>query len=115
MKTLLIPALLLLGINEASSAPPKHYVEINNGFVTGQGYLDMAEAQREAYAVGVIDGLLLAPLLGNAARWPAPCVTGMTSRQAAAILTNELQQNPGAWHQSAHTSMYKAVLAACPR
>jgi len=118
MKTILLPALLLLGIGEASAVPPGHYVEIKNGFVTGQDYLDMDEAQREAYAIGVVDGLLLAPFLAHAASagtWPAPCVTGMTSRQVAAMLANELQRNPGAWHQSAHTSMYKALLAACPR
>ena len=93
-------------------------VTIHNGFLTGTEYLALPEEGRWFYAAGLVDGILLAPLLG------APqanlvgvetCVTGMDNHQAAAILTAHLRMRPEIWHTSAHTAMYAALVERCPK
>ena len=89
---------------------------VHNGFATGQKYLEMNVAQKKAYAMGAMDGMLLAPLMGAPKKdmaWLETCAENMTDVQVAAILTKYLENNPGQWHESAHVSMFSAMMDAC--
>jgi hypothetical protein len=97
-----------------ADAPP---IMLNIGFISGQQYLAMDERSKRGYAMGLIDGMFIAPIFG------APqskldrfgkCTGGMTDEQVAAILTKYLREHPAHWHESAHTQMYAALLEACP-
>ncbi len=100
-------------------------VTIHKGFLTGEQYLHLTEGDqyhlealtRMYYAMGLIDGIILAPLLGGSERRTfnlGECLDGMTSTQVDAILSKYLNENPRRWHESAHTSMYAALVTACP-
>jgi hypothetical protein len=113
---LIIFALLLLS-PDAYGQP----VRVHNGFITGEQYLRLEARDRRRYVIGLIDGIFLAPLLdGSEERsWNlGKCVEGpghgMTDMQLDAILSKFLNDNPGRWHESAHISMYSALLTVCP-
>jgi hypothetical protein len=93
-------------------------VLIHNGFGTGLDYMQMPDTRKQAYAMGVIDGMLLAPLFGapkSNMRWFESCVENMTDIQVAAILTKYLEKNPGRWHQTTHALMFSATKEVCPK
>ena len=90
-------------------------VRIHNGFGTGQDYIKMSESQKRAYAMGAINGMIIAPLFGapkDKMRWLESYAENMTDEQVAAILTKYLQDNPGRWHYGLHVLMYSAVKEA---
>jgi Ssp1 endopeptidase immunity protein Rap1a len=115
-KSFIIIGFLLLS-TEVYAQP----VRIHNGAVTGEEYLRLEDRARQSYVMGLIDGIFLAPLLGGSEQRSSKlgtCVegsgVGMTGVQLDAILSKYLKDNPGRWHESAHTSMYSALLAVCP-
>jgi len=92
-------------------------VDVRNGFVDGNTFLAWPEDRQEKYAVGLVDGMLLAPLFGAPKaklHWLERCIAGMTGAQVAAMVRVDLKNNPGQWHRSVHTSIYRAMLDACP-
>lgn len=100
-------------------APPASAqgVLIQNGFVTGEAYLHMSDVQQRAYAIGLVDGTLLAPLFSAAKEdllWLERCIAGMRDTQMAEILRRRLQAHPESWHSSAHAQMFAALKEQCP-
>lgn len=92
-------------------------VEIRNSIVDGNTFLGWPEDRQEMYSMGLLDGMLLAPLFGAPKakmKWLERCITGMTGAQLAAMMRVDLKNNPGQWHRSVHSSMYRAMLDACP-
>ena len=90
-------------------------VWIHDGFGTGQDYIKMSESQKRAYAMGAINGMIIAPLLGapkDKMGWLESYIENMTDEQVAAILSKYLQDNPGRWHDGLHILMYSAVKEA---
>lgn len=90
-------------------------VWIHNGFGTGRDYIAMSEPQKRAYAMGAINGMIIAPLLGapkSKMAWLESYVENMTDVQVAAILSKYLQDNPGRWHDGLHVLMYSAIKEA---
>jgi len=113
-----IPLMLLAFMAVASSVSAESAVSIKTGLGTGEAYLNMSSREQRAYAIGVVNGMLLAPLFG------APkekmlriesCLVGMTDTQVAAILTKYLRENPGRWHETPHVPMYAALIETCPK
>lgn len=91
---------------------------IQSGFLKGQAYMDLPAVERSTYAIGVLDGMELAPLLGapsSRVAWVGQCSVGMTSPQVMAILDKHLREHPEEWHQSAHVALFRAMKAACPK
>jgi hypothetical protein len=105
--------MVAIAVNGLAAEP----VLIQNGFGTGEEYLKMSPLEQRAYAMGIVNGMLLAPLFGapkdRMFRFES-CVTGMTDSQVAAILTKYLRDNPGRWHETPHAPMYTALMKACP-
>jgi hypothetical protein len=95
-----------------STEPPR----ASGGLLTGQQFLDLEDDEKGYYTLGLVDGLLLAPLLRAPAtevRWLPDCLTGMTGRQLAAILTTYLRDHPEKRQSDVHVSMLAAMRAAC--
>ncbi|MGH8542100.1 MAG: Rap1a/Tai family immunity protein [Gammaproteobacteria bacterium] len=93
-------------------------VPVHEGFITGNEYQEFSDLQKRRYVIGVLDGLLLAPLLAapNAeVEWLGRCITGMTDTQVVAIVAKYLQQNPHRWHESMHVLVYSVFVTTCPR
>jgi hypothetical protein len=91
---------------------------IRNGFLTGEQFLQMPEPQKSAYSMGLINGMLLAPLFGgnkSELQWFENCIKGMTSTQITAIFTKYLNDNPQEWHNTPHLSLSIALHKSCPR
>ncbi|MBC8231411.1 hypothetical protein H8E77_17805 [bacterium] len=88
-------------------------VIVHKGFATGRDYLKMNDAQKRAYAMGAINGMLLAPLFGapkDRVKWFESYVEKMTDDQVAAILTKYVKDNPGRWHDGLHILTYSAII-----
>jgi hypothetical protein len=113
LKVRVVGALLTLA-NAASAQEP---VWVQDGFMTGEAYLSMDADSQANYAMGVIDGLILSPLVGappSKIGWLQGCLANMSGTQVAAILKKQVQDHPESWHRPAHTQMYSALVSTCP-
>ncbi len=108
-------AFLLIFLAASTLLSAGNIIPIHNGFYTGQDYIEMSESQKRAYAVGAINGMLIAPIFGapkNEMRWLESYIENMTDKQVAAILSKFLQDNPGRWHDGLQILTYVAVKEA---
>jgi len=108
---------LLLLIPSFSSASGVTYA-VNSGFGTGELFLSLSESEQRSYAVGVINGMLVAPMFGaqkKKMRWFEQCIQNMTDSQVTSILVKFLRDNPGRWHETPHVPMFTALKEACPK
>ena len=90
-------------------------VLIHEGFGTGQDYIEMSQSQKRTYAMGAINGMLIAPIFGaskDEMRWLESYLENMTDKQVAAILSKYLKDNPGRWHDGLHILMFSAIKQA---
>jgi hypothetical protein len=114
MKTKFI-VFLLIFLAAANLFAADEPVFIHNGFGTGQDYIKMSESQKRTYAMGAINGMIIAPLFGapkDKMGWLESYVENMTDEQVATILSKYLQDNPGRWHHELNVLMYSAVKEA---
>ena len=91
---------------------------VHNGFITAQQFRGLPELSRRSYAAGIVDGILLAPLVGApkaSLEWFESCVTRMTDEQVAAIISKFVNDNPARWHEQVHAQFYAAMRQACPQ
>ena len=93
-------------------------VPIHDGFIRGTDVRSFDDKGRARYAAGVIDGMLMAPVFG------APqanvevlenCVKSMNSSQLAGLLMKELDDHPSVRPESAHKTLYRALVAKCAK
>jgi hypothetical protein len=115
MRWLVILAFALCGISASSSAQDGA-VSIKNGFLTGNDFRLSTPSRQEGYAMGLIDGILLAPLFKGEKRtmaWLEGCIEGMTSDQVTAILRQYVEARPAEWNDGMHAFAYRAMRAAC--
>jgi len=114
MKKIIAVALTAFALN----ATAEESFWIHNGFSTGEQFLNMPEAEKLAFSMGTVNGMLLAPLFGAPKErmlWIETCVLGMTDSQVTAIFEKYLRDNPSRWHQTPHAPMYSALKQACPK
>jgi len=107
---------LVIIASASSSTLAAQDVYIHNGFIRGNDYRSWNATEKNRYAVGVIEGMLLAPLFGapkEQLSWLEECAAGMNSRQIIAILDRFLDDNPARWHEYMHTLAYTAMNDAC--
>ncbi|MGD0569737.1 MAG: Rap1a/Tai family immunity protein [Candidatus Sulfotelmatobacter sp.] len=96
-------------------------VSIKTGFLTAEEFTRMNDQGRHDYAMGVVDGMLLAPLFGAPRAsndWQkigpfGDCITGMSSTQVAAIVSKFVQDHPERWNESMHAVVFTAMTQAC--
>ena len=91
-------------------------ISYKGGFLSGNKYLSLSADGKERYAIGFIDGLLIAPLLGapmEGLNWLEQCTAGMNSKQIVAILDIYLTDNPEKWHIPMNGLSLKALEKSC--
>lgn len=105
-------AVLIIVIFAFSICHANEGVSIRIGFGTGLDYIEMNENQKQAYMMGAINGMLVSPIFGASKEkldWLENFISGMSSMQAAAILTKFLNDNPGKWNQGLHMLTFNAL------
>lgn len=97
--------------------PVAQAVYVNNGYVSGEQYRTrMTTDDQEAFVVGVVSGILAAPLLGgdeNKANKFFACISPMGGRQLNVIVNKWIEANPERWHNGMNSSIYFAIKQAC--
>lgn len=109
---------VILALSVPAWAAEKRPVTIHAGFLlTGQGYLGLPEAEKSAYAMGIIDGMLLAPLFGapddGKVSKLGRCAEGMTNVQVAAIITKHIKEHPEKWHEDLQLIVIRVLASVC--
>lgn len=91
-------------------------IVVSDGFLTGNDFLDYDEREQTLYAMGLVDGMALGGLLGAPEEGVlafADCVQGMRSDQIAAMLRNQLDDNPQNLHHAANRIFWGALPESC--
>jgi hypothetical protein len=96
-------------------------ISIKTGFLTAEEFTQMNGQSQHDYAMGVADGMLLAPLFGAPPAWNdgqkigafGDCITGMTSTQVAAIISRFVRDHPERWNGPMHAVAFTAMAQAC--
>ncbi|QIG50558.1 hypothetical protein G5V57_24210 [Nordella sp. HKS 07] len=106
---------VLIGTGAVSATAQS--VTIGGGYITGNEYQQLREAEKIVYAAGLVDGMLGAPLFGapdsgRVARLDA-CIKNKSAEQIAAILSKDLQENPELWHLGVNVPAYNALNKVC--
>jgi hypothetical protein len=111
-------AAVFLGAIGLTIAAPAESVPIQNGFLTGNSYRDLASSEKRGYVMGFLDGAFVSPLFGapkNKVKWLEDCAVGMTDEQVVAILDKWLTENPGRWHQRMNVLSFDALKEGCAK
>jgi hypothetical protein len=111
----ILPLILFAGISVYAGHQRASVVA---GFGTGQDYVEMSASDKRVYAMGALNGMLVAPLLGARRQdvaWLEDCVPRMTDEQVAAILTKYIRERPGEWHLPLNILTFQAMSATCPK
>jgi hypothetical protein len=119
MKRLLtgLTALVLIASISAYTHSQKGTVRVHAGFMKGNDYLELDASEKRAYAMGAVNGMLVAPLLGapeEKLKWLQDCTLDMNDEQVAAIITKYLRDNPAKWHFPMNLTSFNAMKLACP-
>ena len=107
--------LLLYGFVSTLTAQENGII-VHNGMSSGQEYLKMSEREKRAYAMGVVNGILLSPAFGAPKQkltWFENCVEGMSDQQAAEVLRQYIQKRPAEWHYGLNILSLGAFNDAC--
>jgi len=84
------------------------------GFLTGNDFRRLSEAEKTAYLMGVWDGYLYAPAIGGKSENDQvlkECIPGLQSDQLLAIVNKYVRENPEQWGGP----MNEIVFAALPK
>ena len=99
------------------AAKGENLVKLPVGFITGESFLSLSEAERAFYTMGVADGLQGSPL---ATGRDSPrvlkvgeCIEGKTNTQLAAMTTQYLNDHPGIWDASAYEAIMNVIRETC--
>ncbi len=115
MKLLLAAILLIACIpSYTTSQDVRVYGFLN---LKGKDYLDMPANEKRAYAMGALNGMLVAPLFAapkEKVAWLETCTVNMTGEQVAAILTKYIRDHPAEWHYGLNVLSFNAMVVACP-
>jgi hypothetical protein len=95
-------------------------IHIQNGFYTAQEYLDLPKELQLGYTIGVVDGMLIAPLFGapdDGAQLTSlkHCLEHMTNTQIQAIIVKFLTDHPERWNNRMHIEAFNALQEACSK
>ena len=113
MKRVLFSLVFLFPLTSVSLGQEQG-VRIHDGFGTVQEFLGMSEIEQRAYAMGAVNGMLLAPLLPETKleRFEQ-CIEGMNNVQVAAIIEKYVREHPERWHEKTPAFIFSALSSAC--
>ncbi len=107
-----LTAILLIACIPGYSHSQKETVTISPGFLKGKDYLDMGASEKRAYAMGAINGMTVAPMLGASEEkvtWLRTCIVNMNDEQVAAIMTKYVRDHPSEWHYGMNVLSFSAI------
>ena len=110
--------MLLLLLIFSFSVIAEEDVLLQSGFVTGNMYQSLDKSQKNHYVMGVVDGLLLSPLLKapeTEAKDLSNCLVGVENRQLLAVVNKHMADNPELWHQPMHILVCLLYTSPSPR
>ncbi len=90
-------------------------VWIQNGFGTGRDFMNMTEVERRAYAMGIVNGVTLAPLFGATQQqlaWFDAYTDTRSDREIARITFDYIAGNPQSWGEQLHVLTISAIRQA---
>jgi len=95
-------------------------VRIHNGFMKAEDFLHMSTDSRRDYAMGIVDGMLLAPAFGAPDKGQkvqsfGACIEGMDDSQVAAIIEKFLRDRPERWNERLNLVVFAAMMEACSK
>jgi hypothetical protein len=113
---LLSLVLLMLTANRAAS---DDRALVNQGFLKAEDYLELPPKEQSIYAMGLVDGMYLAPVFdapneGKYLHSLHECLSEMTNRQVAAIITKFAKEHPEKWHMGTNALAYQSLRLVCP-
>ena len=90
-----------------------------NGFGKAQDFLKYSNETKVGYAMGLLDGIWLAPIFDAPDRGPAlaatqACIKGMDNYQVEAIIEKYIKDHPEIWHLALNLEAWNAIRTACP-
>lgn len=109
--------LFLLLVCPAAAAIAGPTVEVQTGFLKGESYLQLSQAERSVYAMGLIDGLFASAFYGAdevQLRKLKDCTAGWTNTQLAAVLDQHVRADPSHWQYPMNVLAVNAMVKACP-
>jgi hypothetical protein len=82
--------------------------------LSGSEYRALAEAQRQMWAVGVVDGLMIGQLVASNKTPPsASCLAKLEREQIRAIFEKALEKEPEVWHFQAAMIFHRTFQRYC--
>jgi hypothetical protein len=110
--------LLIVLLTAPFQTAPQRTKMVTNGYLKAGDFLDLNDTQKEAFAMGFLDGLFVAPLLdapddGKFYVSFRTCTAEMSGKQVAAIIEKHIRENPEEWHMQLHTVAFNSMLKAC--
>jgi hypothetical protein len=116
--TVLMVAFLAASPLMHSQEAPKP-IRVPGGFLTGQEFLDMDKGNQAWLAMGLVDGVFLAPLFdapdnGKTFNRIEVCVKDMSGVQIAAIIEKYLKDHPEFWNKQLNVMALNALVGVCP-
>jgi hypothetical protein len=113
----LLPSLLLM--LTANLAASDDRALVHEGFLKTADYLELEPREQTIYAMGLVDGMYLAPVFDapNEGQYLSSlhkCLSGMTNRQVAAIITKFAKEHPEDWNAGTNSLAYQALRRVCP-
>jgi invasion protein IalB len=115
MKRVIFFLALLAAANVFAS---QQKVSISRGFFNGRDYFEMSDTEKRAYAVGAVNGMLVAPFFGapeERLAWFKKCTAKLSDEQTAAILTQYLSSNSDQLGMSLNVVTFNALKDACDK
>lgn len=104
-------ALVFIFFSSPLSSVEAKGILIRNGFMTGNSFREMSHEAQVGYAMGLYDGMMLAPILGapESAMYKFDRMKGFTGIQFLGVLTKALEDHPEDWNEGMHTIAYRAL------
>ena len=116
MRRAFLLGLLIVGL---ASHADEQGILITRGFLNGQTYIEASEMARSYYVMGLVDGLLVSPMMDarvekNVINF-SRCLTGITSDKLDALLLAEFEENPRTLEQSVHITLFNVLSTLCEK
>ena len=101
-------------ISAAQKDPESDLWVIPRNYITGTDWQKMMANTKTGYAMGIIDGFILAGAKLQFFSWIQPCVEGKTSGQMVAVFDKYIADHPMEWNHGMHILSLNALMQNCP-
>ena len=102
----------------AWSGATQQEIRIHDGFMKVEDYLHVNRQKQEGYAIGIVDGIMLAPVFGASEKGQKlksfeNCVEGMSDTHVKTIIDAYMEGYSDRWNDPMHAMVLTAIMQAC--